>query len=135
MAEEIKQEEVQEETQKEEAKEEKASLEKSLDKMTVKELREVAKEIPGVTGVTAMKKEELLELLKKERGIEEEKPAQKKVKKKVPSVVPVADLKKKISRLREEKEQARQAKDRKKVDVLRLRINRLKKQTRKVAQG
>ena len=45
-------------------------LEKPIEKMTVKDLRELAKDIPGVTGVTAMKKEELLTLLREEWGID-----------------------------------------------------------------
>ncbi len=45
--------------------------------MTVLELREIAKEIPDVTGVTAMKKDQLLLIIKKHRGIEEEKPGTK----------------------------------------------------------
>jgi len=47
----------------------------------------------------------------------------------------VKELKKKIVQFGLEKQKAREAKDRKKVDILRRRINRLKKQTRKVAQG
>ena len=54
--------------------------EKPLDKMTVKELREVGKEIPELTGVTAMKKDELLAAIKKARGIEDEAPPEKKKK-------------------------------------------------------
>jgi cell division protein FtsX len=137
MAEETKQEETkQEETQETGAgtQSEGEAFDKPIDKMTAKELREIAKEIPGVTGVTAMKKEELLELIKEEKGVGEEKPAKKKVKKDA-AAVPVSELKKRIAQLRQEKEQARQVKDGKKVDILRLRINRLKKRTRKVAQG
>ena len=37
--------------------------EKPLEKMTAKELREVALEIPEIEGVHAMKKEELLEAI------------------------------------------------------------------------
>jgi hypothetical protein len=47
----------------------------------------------------------------------------------------VKELKKKIGQFRLDKQKARETKDRKKVDILRRRINRLKKQTRKVAQG
>jgi cell division protein FtsX len=119
----------------EEIKEETQPLKKPLDKMTAKELKEIAIEIPGVTGVTAMKKEELLTLIKKDRGIEDEKPTKKKEKKIVKATLSVKELKKKIVQFRLEKEGAREAKDRKKVDILRRRINRLKKQTRRVAQG
>ena len=119
----------------EEIHEEKPDLKKPLEKMTVKELKEIAKEIPGVTGVTAMKKEELLALIKKDRGIEDEKPIKKKEKKIGRVTLSVKELKQKIVQFRLEKEGAREAKDRKKVDILRRRINRLKKQTRRVAQG
>ncbi len=129
-----------EETREEEAQEEKIEqgqdleLEKPLDKMTAPELRQVAKEIPGMTGVHAMKKADLLDAIKEYQGIKDKEP--KKKKKKVGKVkLSVKEMKDKIAQLKKEKESARQASDRKKVDVLRLRINRLKKKTRKVAQG
>ena len=109
--------------------------EKPLDKMTAKELREVAAEIPGVEGVHAMKKEQLLEVIKKARGIKEEAPAEKREKKGAEREAIVGQLKQKIILLKQEKEAARAARDRKKLDVLRRRINRLKKRTRKVAQA
>ena len=118
-----------------EIREERQELKKPIEKMTVKELKEVALEIPGVTGVTAMKKEELLDIIKKNMGIEDEKPAQEKKKKPAKAASSVKELKKKIVQFRLDKKKARKAKDRKKVDILRRRINRLKKQTRKVAQG
>jgi cell division protein FtsX len=108
---------------------------KPLEKMTAKELREIAKEIPGVTGVTAMKKEELLEVIKEKKGIKEEKPEKPKPKKAGKPTLNVRDLKEKIRNLRAEKISAREARDRRKVQILRRRINRIKKQTRKVAQG
>ena len=118
-----------------EIKEEIQELKKPLEKMTVKELKEVALEIPGVTGVTSMKKEELLDIIKKDMGLEDEKPAQKKKEKPTKPTSSVKELKKKIVQFKFDKQKAREAKDRKKVDILRRRINRLKKQTRKVAQG
>ena len=120
---------------KESKKEEIKGEEKSIEEMTVKELREVAKGIPGVEGAHAMKKEQLLEVIKKARGIKEEAPAEKKEKKGAESEAIIRDLKQKIILLKQEKEAAREAKDRKKLDVLRRRINRLKKRTRKVAQA
>jgi cell division protein FtsX len=113
--------------------EKKDEPEKPLDKMTATELREIAKEIPGIDGAHALKKEELLAAIKKARGIEEETPAKKKKIKKGGLVLSVKELKVKIVQLRDEKETARKAKDRKRVDILRRRINRLKKQTRRVA--
>jgi hypothetical protein len=82
-----------------------------------------------------MKKEELLDIINKDRGIEDEKPAQDKKKKSIKPTSSVKDLKKKIVQFRLDKQEARKTKDRKKIDILRRRINRLKKQTRKVAQG
>jgi hypothetical protein len=114
---------------------EESTPEKPIEKMTAKELREVALEIPGVTGVHAMKKEQLLEIVKEYRGIADEGPAKKSKKKRVRPTANVKALKEKIARLREEKETAREAEDHKKVNIFRRRINRLKKQTRKVAQG
>jgi len=46
-------------------------LEKKLEKMTVKELREIALQIPEIQGVHGMNKEELISVLKKIYGIEE----------------------------------------------------------------
>jgi cell division protein FtsX len=109
--------------------------EKPLDKMTAKELREVAGEIPGAEGVQAMKKEQLLEVIKKARGIKEEAPEEKREKRGVEKDPRIRELKQKIIVLQQEKEAARAARDRKKLDVLRRRINRLKKRTRKVAQA
>ena len=43
--------------------------EKPLEKMTVKELRDVAHGIEGLEGVSAMKKEALLIAIKEARGI------------------------------------------------------------------
>jgi ABC-type uncharacterized transport system ATPase subunit len=109
-------EEVQKETE-EEIKETPAvkvpEFKKPLDKMTAIELREVAMEIPGVAGVHARKKEELLSVIKEYYAIEDETPRKG----------------------REHREPVRAASDRKQADILRRRINRLKKQTRKAAQG
>ncbi|MBW1925264.1 MAG: transcription termination factor Rho [Deltaproteobacteria bacterium] len=136
MAEEVKNEEAQEATAAEEAaRTEEKVPEKPLDKMTAKELREVAMEIPGVQGVHAMKKDELLAIIKEYRGIKDEEPARRKTRKTRRPTRSVKELKEMIARLKAEKAEARQARDGKKVEILRRRINRMKKQTRKVAQG
>ncbi len=144
MEEEVKDEEVKEETEEtmpedaeiqEEDKTEETGEEKPLDKMTAPELREVAKQIPGVTGVSAMKKAELLSLIKEHRGIKDEEPAKKKSKSSGKITSSPKELKLKIVQLREEKEKARDAKDKDKVDILRRRINRMKKKTRKAVQA
>jgi hypothetical protein len=52
--------------------------EKPLAKMTVKELREMAMGLPGVHGVQAMKKEELIVAIRAAKGIAEPEPKKKK---------------------------------------------------------
>ena len=110
-------------------------VEKPLDKMTAKELREVAAKIPGVTGVHAMKKEELLKTVKEHRGIKDEKPVKKKKTKKEKKGSTRSELKTKIIELKQQKNAAREAKDARQVHILRRRISRMKKMTRKAAQG
>ncbi len=106
---------------------------KPLDKMTAIELREVAVLIEGVTGASAMKKDELLKIIREAWGIaEEEGPGRRKAAR---SGVTVNELKKKVARLKKEKAEARKADDRVRVDILRRRVNRLKKQTRKAARA
>jgi hypothetical protein len=120
----------------EDAKNEEKQAKKPLDKMTVVELREAAKEeIPGIIGVTGMKKEQLLEVIKEARGIKEEIPAKKKKKKTAgpKKEMTVSEVKKEISRLRAEKESIRREGAKKKIEILRRRINRLKKMTRRAA--
>ena len=108
---------------------------KPLVKMTAVELKEVAMEIPGAVGVTAMGKAELLSLIRDYYGIEEEVvEKKKKVKKAIPKAT-VKELKTKIIELRGKKEEVRKTKDPKQINVLRRRLNRLKKQTRKAALG
>ncbi len=103
---------------------------KPLDKMTVKELREVAKEIPEIVGASAMKKEELLSAIKKAKGIEEEKTAPKKKVSSRAAAVSVREIKAKMAALRREKEEAKTNADRKTLAILRRRINRLRKRSR-----
>jgi hypothetical protein len=106
---------------------------KPLDKMTVKELREVALEMGGIEGVTGMKKEVLLETIKKMKGLEEEAPGKKKGEKPAKVEGSLAELKEKIALLKKEKREALKAKDKTRVKILRRRISRLKKKTRKAA--
>ena len=118
----------------EEVKNEEQQAEKPLDKMTVVELREtLKKEVPDITGVTGMKKDQLLEALKEVRGIKD-KPEAKKKKKKTAGPkkeMTVSEMKQEIVRLRTERESIRQEGDKKKIEIIRRRINRLKKLTRK----
>jgi len=106
-------------------KERKEKKEKPLDRMTAKELREMALGIDGIVGVHAMNKSELVAAIKEARGIEDEK---KRVKS-----VDVRSIKKKIRELRSQKETVREAGEKGKVQMLRRRISRLKKKTRRAA--
>ncbi len=126
---------MEEDAEKEESQDKDQAPEKPLDKMTAPELREIAKEIPGAAGIHAMKKAELLVIIKEARGLEDKKPEKKRQKKEDKPTAGVKDLKEKILQHRKEKEAAREGRDRHKVDVLRRRIKRLKRQTRKFAQA
>jgi hypothetical protein len=99
--------------------------EKPLEKMTAKELRDVALTIPEISGVHGMNKEEVLAAIKKARGIKED-PGKKGDRS-------MRQLKEKINELRGKKSEAREKKDKKGIDQLRRRISRLKKKTRKAA--
>ena len=116
----------------EEVKKKHAHEEKPLEKMTVTELREIARDIPRSVAVHDMKKEELLVLIKEHRGIKDEEPAKKKAGA-GEATLNLTELKQKINRLKEEKTEARQAKNHKRVDTLRRHISRLKKRTRRLA--
>jgi len=121
----------------EEVKNDEQQAEKPLDKMTVVELREaLKKDAPDITGVTGMKKDQLLEALKEVRGIKDKPAAKKKTKKKTAGPkkeMTVSEMKQEIVRLRAERESIRQEGDKKKIEIIRRRINRLKKLTRKAA--
>ena len=119
---------------KEETKPKVPEFKKPLVKMTVVELKEVAKEIPGAVGVTAMLKADLLSLIREYYGLEDETVEKKKKVKKVKVKATVKELKGKIIELRGKKQEVREAGDPKQVNNLRRRLNRLKKQTRKAAQ-
>jgi chromosome segregation ATPase len=123
-----KAEEKQEESKAEVAKAEKkpsTAKEKPLEKMTVKEMREMAKDIPGITGVHAMKKDELIVEIKKAKGIKDE-PIKK-------ADASIAELKQKIKALKSQRRDALEAKDKKQATIFKRRISRLKKKTRRAA--
>jgi len=101
-----------------------------LEKITATELRDYAlKNHPDITGVHAMKKEELIVAIKKARGEEVKETKKKKVKAKVK--VEKKALKEKIRTLKAEKEKALQAKDRKALARLRKRIKKYKRMTKR----
>ena len=99
--------------------------EKPLDKMTAKELRDVAREIPEITGVHGMNKAELIGSIKKARGIEDT-PKKK-------ADASVREIKSKIRELKAEREAFLKADNKKMAIISRRRISRLKKKTRKAA--
>jgi hypothetical protein len=100
---------------------------KALERMTIKDLREMALEIPEIAGVHGMKKQELIVAIKKAKGIKDEP-----IKKVDASV---GDLKKKIRALKTERQNALEAKDKKMATIFRRRIAQLKKKTRRIAAG
>jgi hypothetical protein len=107
--------------------------EKHLDKMTVVELREIAKEIPGVEGVSGLKKEHLLEIIKKHRGIVDHAPGEKKA---IAIIALTVDqMKHKIIALKTEKKESIERHDRKLANLLRRRITRLKRRIRKTEKA
>lgn len=65
----------------------------------------------------------------------EEKIDENKKKKTVKPTLSPKELKLQMAQIRGERDQAREAKDKNKVDILRRRLNRIKKQTRKAAQA
>jgi hypothetical protein len=125
-----------EDSEKGKAEEMLRSLEKPIERMTVKDLRDIGKEIPGVQGVHAMKKDELLSVLydyMESVGIRFDRP-EKAAGGKAPKIaLSKQELKRKAAALRTEKASLRGSGDSRKLDVLRRRINRLKKMTRRAA--
>ena len=132
------------------------ATDKPLEKMTVKALREMAKEIPEITGVHGMKKEELLVAINEVRGVETEtveaetskaetveaetskaetvkadKSTKGKPVKKAGSTT--GEIKKQIKALKAQRQAALGAKDKKMATVYKRRISRLKKKSRKAA--
>ena len=108
-------------------KEKQEKKEKPLDKMTAKELRELALGIEGIVGVHAMNKSELVAAVKKAQGIEDEKKRDKSV--------DVRSIKKKIRELRSQREAVKEAGEKDKLQMLRRRISRLKKKTRRATKA
>jgi hypothetical protein len=106
-------------------KEKAEKKDKPLEKMTAKELRDLAMTIPEITGVHGMNKEEVLAAIKKARGIKETP-----VKKGDRSM---RQLKEKIKELRGKKFEFQEKNDKKATNQLRRRIGRLKRKTRKAA--
>ncbi len=108
-----------------EEKRELPKLEKKLEKMTIKELREIALQIPEITGVHGMNKEELISALKKVYGIKEE-----------PRKVgeSMRELKAKVKKFKALAEEAKKNRDWVRYERYRRLASRFKKRTRKLAK-
>lgn len=109
-------------------------LEKPLEKMTVKDLREIAMGIPHSTAIHDMKKDELLAFIREAKGIRDETPA-RRGKKAVKLKLTPSELKAKIREMKGMRQQALEAKETKKAQALRRRIGGLKKLSRRAAGG
>jgi hypothetical protein len=99
----------------------------SLERLTVKELKEMALAVGDITGVTAMKKEELIVAIKRAKGI----PIRPTREKPVDTIV---DIKKKMRELRGKREELREAGKGDETGLIKKRISRLKKKTRRIAR-
>jgi len=106
-------------------KKEKEKKEKPLDRMTAKELRDLALSTGGLVGVHAMNKAELIAGIKEVRGIVDEKSKKKDV--------DIRSLKLKIGELKDKQEKAAAEGKKKLVGSFRRRISNLKKKTRRAA--
>jgi hypothetical protein len=103
--------------------------------MTAKELREMAMGLPGVHGVHAMKKEELITAIRAAKGITDAEVKKEKPKavKKERVVLSIAELKRKRKELKAKREELLQQRNWRMAEILRKRISRLKKMTRRAA--
>ena len=101
-------------------------LKKPLDKMTSKELRQlVMDKIPMITGASGMGKEQLLTEIKQAFGLSDEDG-----KGVSPYKAQISELKRQIRGLREKKTALEVRKDK---EIVRRKINKLKKRTRRLA--
>jgi hypothetical protein len=106
--------------------------EQHLEKLTVKELREMAAAFPHEKAIHDMKKEELIAFIKQTKGIKDEAPAHKhKPKGKIK--LTKSKLKAKIRELKLKHWQALEDRDQKASVALRHQISRLKKISRRAA--
>ncbi len=102
-------------------------LKKPLDKMTVKELRELCiNKMPLIAGASGMDKETLISNIKEFLGIEEEEGAVS------PYKDQILTIKKQIKGMRADKTEIASRKDR---SILRRKINKMKKRTRAMAKA
>ncbi len=107
-------------------KKEKQTKEKPLEKMTASELRDMAINLPEITGASGMNKAELIKAIKKVKGIED-------TGRKKQADVSVRQIKEKIRELKKQRQTCLEQDDKKMADIYRRKISRLKKKTRRVA--
>jgi len=101
-------------------------LKKPLDKMTAKELRElVINKLPMITGASGMAKEEIVAAIKEAFGLSDADG-----KKVSPYKTQIHALKREIRDLRTKKTETAERKQR---EIIRRKINKLKKRTRRLA--
>ncbi|HNZ65324.1 MAG TPA: hypothetical protein PKJ10_05760 [Smithella sp.] len=106
--------------------------EKHLEKLTVKELREIASEFPHEKAIHEMKKEELIVFIKEAKGIKDETPVkQKKHIGKIKMSKP--ELKAKIRELKALMLTALASKERDRAAYCRHQISQMKKKLRRLA--
>jgi hypothetical protein len=106
--------------------------EKHLEKLTIKELREIAADIPHEKAIHKMKKEELIAFIKEARGIKDEKPVKKK--KHIGKIkMTKPELKAKIRELKTLRLAALEFKESEKSIRFRHQISQLKKKSRRIA--
>ncbi len=108
------------------AEKKKEQKEKPLEKWTIKELREEALKIPGVQGVHGLNKAELLAALRAEKGITDTD-----TKKQGEGVRVIKAKLKEVQKSRDE-ERAQGATNTR-LNILRRKISKLKKQTRRLS--
>lgn len=103
------------------------NLKKPLEKMTAKELRELAmNNFPQITGASGMEKEELIHSIKEICGLlEEDSDAS-------PYKEQIKNIKKEIKDLKAQKAEL-SAEERQKKEKIRKKIKKLKRQTRRLA--
>ena len=103
-------------------------LKKPLDKMTAKELRElIIAKLPMIQGASGMDKDQLVSAVKQVLGISEEEGA------KSPYKAQILSMKAQMKEMRAKK--AAEGVSRKEKDILRRKVNKLKKRSRNLAKA
>ncbi|MBI5524623.1 MAG: transcription termination factor Rho [Desulfarculus sp.] len=103
----------------------KQAKEKPLERMTAKELRELALTMPELSGVHAMNKAELIAGIKEVRGIVDEG---KKV-----DTGAIREAKAAYQALKAKRDAAREGASKAELEIMRKKLSRLKKKTRGLA--